>query len=311
MRGGFGRKLQAFAGFSRRQRMRQQLRTRRPGSYIIAVERERSTYYSHRCLGPLLSLIVGKPVARNHLHESMNRQAVFVPFHQRVAPQLGDRIVTGPGGGLQILLLDGTTFSIGPNTSLVIDEFVFNPATGTGRLTASVARGTLRVISGRLARQEQEAIRIRLPVATVGVRGTMALFMIQPNGASFIGLFGIGGDNSVGRPQSHLFIHNNGGGTGIYRTNFGCTVTPANPVCIPKQVGPELLHMLLGQVGGQIPQFSLEELKLRTGLDLVEALRLMGKPGGFEDIMQILTDLQQDRSRPGGPPSTPPAPPID
>ena len=49
---------------------------------------------------------------------------------------LGDRIVTGPGGGLQILLLDGTTFSLGPNTSMVIDEFVFNPATGTGKLAA-------------------------------------------------------------------------------------------------------------------------------------------------------------------------------
>ena len=38
---------------------------------------------------------------------------------------LGDRIVTGPGGGLQILLLDGTTFSLGPNTKvfmLVHDE---------------------------------------------------------------------------------------------------------------------------------------------------------------------------------------------
>src|SRR6185295_10580180 len=43
---------------------------------------------------------------------------------------LGDRIVTGPAGGLQIMLLDGTTFSVGPNSSLVIDEFVYNPADG-------------------------------------------------------------------------------------------------------------------------------------------------------------------------------------
>ena len=55
---------------------------------------------------------------------------------------LGDRIVTGPGGGLQIMLLDGTTFSIGPNSSMVIDEFVYNPATGAGKITASVTRGT-------------------------------------------------------------------------------------------------------------------------------------------------------------------------
>jgi hypothetical protein len=214
---------------------------------------------------------------------------------------LGDRIITGPGGGLQILLLDGTTFSIGPNTSMVIDEFVFNPATGTGRLTASVARGTLRVISGRLARQQQEAIRVRLPVATVGVRGTMAVFSGGPNGF-FIGLFGIGGDNSVGSPQSYLFVHNNGGGTGIYRTGFGCTISPANPVCNPQPVGPEFLSTLLGQIGGQLRQVSLEEFERLTGLDLVEALRLLQTQGGFEQLWTTINNIFQDQSRPGNAP---------
>jgi hypothetical protein len=218
---------------------------------------------------------------------------------------LGDRIVTGPGGGLQILLLDGTTFSIGPNSSMVIDEFVFNPATGTGRLTASVARGTLRVISGRLARQEQEAIRVRLPTATVGVRGTMALFTGGPNGF-FIGLFGIGGDNSVGRPQSYLLVHGSGGDIGIYRTGFGCTISPANPVCHPQPVGPDFLRTLLGQIGGQMRQVSLEEFERLTGLDLVQALRLLQQQGGFEQLQDIVIKVLQDQTRPGQPPQTPP-----
>jgi hypothetical protein len=218
---------------------------------------------------------------------------------------LGDRIVTGPGGGLQILLLDGTTFSLGPNTSMVIDEFVFNPATGTGKLAASVARGTLRVISGRLARQQQEAIRVRTPTATVGVRGTMAVFAGGPNGF-FIGLFGVGANNSANRPQSYLFVYNNGGGTGIYRTGFGCTVTPANPVCNPQPVGPEFLSALLGQIGGQLRQVSLEEFERLTGLDLVEALRLLQTQGGFEQLQDIITKVLQDQNRPGAAPSTPP-----
>ncbi len=217
---------------------------------------------------------------------------------------LGDRIVTGPGGGLQILLLDGTTFSLGPNTSMVIDEFVFNPATGTGRLTASIARGTLRVISGRLARQEQEAVRVRTPTATVGVRGTMAVFAGGPNGF-FIGLFGIGADNSANRPQSYLIVYGNGGSTGIYRTGFGCTVTPANPVCNPQPVGPEFLSALLGQIGGQLRQVSLEEFQRLTGLDLVEALRLLQTQGGFERLQDIVTKVLQDQNRPGAAPPPP------
>ncbi len=223
---------------------------------------------------------------------------------------LGDRIVTGPGGGLQIILLDGTTFSIGPNSAMVIDEFVFNPATGTGRLTASVARGTLRVISGRLARQDQEAIRVRLPSATVGVRGTMAVFSGGPNGF-FIGLFGIGPDNSANRPHSYLFVYDNqGGGIGIYRAGFGCTVTPANPVCNPQPVGPDFLSVLLGQIGGQLRQVDLAEFERLTGLDLVAALKLMQRPEGFDQLMQTITNVLQDQSHPGSPPR-PPAPPSD
>ena len=218
---------------------------------------------------------------------------------------LGDRIVTGPGGGLQILLLDGTTFSVGPNSSMVIDEFVYNPATGTGKLTASLTRGTLRVISGRLARQEQEAIRVRLPMATVGVRGTMVVFSGGPNGF-FIGLFGIGANNSADRPQSMVFVYNNGGGNGINRTGFGCTITPASPVCNAKQVGPEFLHALLGQIGGEVRYVSLQEFERLTGLDLAAALQLMGKPGGFEELVQTITNVLQDQSRPGSAPPRPP-----
>lgn len=221
---------------------------------------------------------------------------------------LGDRIATGPGGGLQILLLDGTTFSVGPNTTLVIDEFVFNPATGTGRLAASVAKGTLRVISGRLARQEQEAIRIKLPMATVGVRGTMVVLSGDANGF-FIGLFGIGADNSADRPQSLVFVSSNGTGNGIFRAGFGCTVTPANPVCSPRQVGPEFLQTLIGQIGGNQRYVTLADFKRLTGLDFVDALKLMQSPGGFEQIVDIIDKLQQDQNHPGAPPPTPPAGP--
>ena len=222
---------------------------------------------------------------------------------------LGDRIVTGPGGGVQIMLLDGTTFTIGPNSSMVIDEFVYNPATGTGKLTASLARGTLRVISGKLSRQTQEAIRIKLPMATVGIRGTMVVISGGPNGF-FIGLFGVGANNSADRPQSLVFVSNNGTGNGIFREGYGCTVTPAAPVCNAQKVGPESLQILLGQIGGNAPNVSITEFERRTGLDLVAALKLLQSPGGFEQFVQIVDKLHQDASRPGNAPTTPPSCPY-
>jgi hypothetical protein len=220
---------------------------------------------------------------------------------------LGDRIVTGPGGGVQILMLDGTTFTVGPNSSMVIDEFVYNPTTGTGKLTASVARGTLRVISGKLSRQTEEAIRIKLPMATVGVRGTMVVISGGPNGF-FIGLFGVGANNYADRPQSNVFVSTNGTGNGIFREGYGCTVTAAAPACNPQKVGPEFLQTLLGQVGGNARYVSLTEFERLTGLDLVAALKLMQSPGGFDQLVQIIDKVHQDQSRPGNAP--PPRPPT-
>jgi len=221
---------------------------------------------------------------------------------------LGDRIVTGPAGGLQIMLLDGTTFSVGPNSSMVIDEFVYNPADGTGKLTASITRGTLRLISGRLARQEQEAIRIKLPVATVGVRGTMSIFSGGPNGW-FTGLFGVGPDNSADRPPSSLVVEINGVFYQIFRTGWGCVITPADPTCNPQPVGPEFLQQLLGQIGGQLRLIDLAEFERITGLDFAAALALMGQPGGFEQLWQLINQLLQDQNRPPGFTSPPPPPP--
>jgi hypothetical protein len=214
---------------------------------------------------------------------------------------LGDRIVTGPAGGLQIMLLDGTTFSVGPNSSMVIDEFVYNPATGAGKITASVAHGTLRLISGRIGRQEQEAIRIKLPSATVGIRGSIVVFSGGPSGF-FIALFGVGPDNSGDRPPSGIIVNINGVLTEFFRSGWGCNTVPN---CVPQPVGPEFLQQILGQVGGQV---RFVDLSL-TNIDLVEALKLMGQPGGFEDFWNKINQLlQQDQNRPGNfvPPSPPP-----
>jgi len=221
---------------------------------------------------------------------------------------LGDRIVTGPAAGLQIMLLDGTTFSVGPNSSMAIDEFVYNPANGTGKITASLARGTLRLVSGRIARQEQEAIRINLPVATVGVRGSMVMFSGDANGF-FVGLFGVGPDNSVDRPGSLVTIGIGGTIYEIFRNGTGCTMTPANPVCDPKPVDANFIQQILGQIAGNVRGVDLIEFERVTGLDLVNALKLLQTRGGFE-LWEQFEKLFQDRNRPGSPLS-PSSPPFD
>lgn len=200
---------------------------------------------------------------------------------------LGDRIVTGPAGGLQILLLDGTALSMGPNSSVVIDEFVFNPAEGTGKLAASIASGTLRVISGRLGRQENEPIVIKTPVATVGVRGTISIFANTPQGW-LIALLGVGPDNSINRPGSYLVVQTSTG-LQLLRMGWGCTIAPASAVCNARPLTPELLRAILdfiGPVTGDLRGITVEQLELLTGL--AKALNVT-----LDTLLQSLMDYEK------------------
>lgn len=101
---------------------------------------------------------------------------------------LGDAISSGKASGLQIMLLDETVFSIGPNSEIAIDEFVYDPETNSGKVTASVAKGVFRFITGKIARKRPEDMTVRLPTATIGIRGTIVAGAVRTEA---------GGDASV------------------------------------------------------------------------------------------------------------------
>jgi hypothetical protein len=83
-----------------------------------------------------------------------------------------DRIVTGADGSTGIMLLDDTLLSVGPNSAISLDKFAFDPVTHDGALSASVKRGTMAVISGKLAKKTPGTVQFSTPTAILGVRGT-------------------------------------------------------------------------------------------------------------------------------------------
>ncbi|MFC3615794.1 FecR domain-containing protein [Lutimaribacter marinistellae] len=90
-----------------------------------------------------------------------------------------DRIITNRDGLVQVLFVDGSTFTVGSNSRVVIDEFVYNPSDGTGSLTAEVTRGALRFVGGKLSKNE-EPVRFKTPVGILGVRGAIAEIDLEP-----------------------------------------------------------------------------------------------------------------------------------
>ena len=100
---------------------------------------------------------------------------------------LNDEITTGADMSLQVLLKDQTVFSIGPNSTLVFDEFIFDPSSAeTASLQASVTKGSFKFISGKISKLKPGAMTLKLPNATASVRGTSVAGRIDETGASDI-----------------------------------------------------------------------------------------------------------------------------
>lgn len=82
-----------------------------------------------------------------------------------------DTLVTGPDGAVGVTLADDTLLSAGPNSVLQIERFMYEP-NQPGSLEAALTKGTLAVVSGRIAKQAPDAMRVKTPSAILGVRGT-------------------------------------------------------------------------------------------------------------------------------------------
>lgn len=82
------------------------------------------------------------------------------------------RIETSGEGLVQILLADGTSFTVGPNSSVVIDNFVYDPDKNTASLAATMTKGALRFIGGKASKASGN-VKIDTPIGTAGIRGAV------------------------------------------------------------------------------------------------------------------------------------------
>ena len=103
---------------------------------------------------------------------NIERNGQRLPANVGASVDARDRIVTGTDGAIGVTLRDNTMLSAGPNSVLDLNRFAFDSTTHDGAIDASVKRGTLAVISGKIAKANPDAVRFSTPSITVGVRGT-------------------------------------------------------------------------------------------------------------------------------------------
>ncbi len=102
-----------------------------------------------------------------------------------------ERIKTSAGGMVQLLLLDGSAFTIGPGSELRIDKFVYDPNRKTGKMVANFVKGAFRFVGGSLSKN-RGGVTIRTSIATLGVRGGVVSGRVDQSGhqGNFNFLFG-------------------------------------------------------------------------------------------------------------------------
>lgn len=85
---------------------------------------------------------------------------------------VSDVLTTGPNGRIGITFVDNSRFAVGPNSRVALSQFEFDDTTHKGRSLTTVDRGTLAVVSGQIAKENKDAMRVRTPTSLLAARGT-------------------------------------------------------------------------------------------------------------------------------------------
>ncbi len=117
----------------------------------------------------------------------LERNGDVVVGDRGVGVQSMDTAVTAKGR-MRIDFIDETRVDITEHTRLLIDDFVYDPAAGKASLGLKATLGTVRYASGQIAKNYQQNVKIRTPSATIGVRGTDFIMVVDEVGGSMITL---------------------------------------------------------------------------------------------------------------------------
>ncbi len=125
---------------------------------------------------------------------------------------LNETIYAAPGSGTQILLLDQSTFTVGEDSEVVMDTFIFDPETNDGKIVASVKQGSLKVISGLISKKNPDSLTVEVPEGTLGSRGTEFQTIVSKGRTDTL-LIGPGKNNTLGMRPGAVLVGNNLGQT--------------------------------------------------------------------------------------------------
>jgi hypothetical protein len=94
--------------------------------------------------------------------------------------RLNSVLKTSAKGTMGVTFKDNSVMSFGPDTEVTVDEYLYSPAKGDLKFGASMSKGALNVVSGTIAKLKPDAVSLKTPTGTIGVRGTNFAVKVEP-----------------------------------------------------------------------------------------------------------------------------------
>jgi hypothetical protein len=102
--------------------------------------------------------------------------------------QYGERLATDGSGALHILFMDQSSITLGPNSAMTIDQFVFHPEKQEGQIKVNLLKGALRVVGGLVSKFSDT--QVVTGNGTIGIRGGITIAEASEDQTLAIFLFG-------------------------------------------------------------------------------------------------------------------------
>ena len=161
-----------------------------------------------------------------------------------MAVQLGDELHTGDDGQLRVVFRDDSVIDLTENSSLVVDQQVFDPAASSFSSVMRLVAGRARALVGEYYRTPGAAYQVETPTAVAGVRGTSFLVVYDPDSdaTEVIGIDGRIEVRSLGERAADRLRHRPRGDHGVARRGADGTGADGRPALPPAVEGSRRSH---------------------------------------------------------------------
>ena len=209
---------------------------------------------------------------------------------------MNDRVET-KNGVVNIKFKDDTTVKVTESSALVIDDFVYDPKSGAGKLGMKAAAGTVRYVSGNIAHNNPNSVNIKTPTAAIAVRGTDFVMSVDETGKSAVILM------PTCEVEHNVNLKGLVCGSGAIDVDSGSGIVKMNKpyqATVVEMAGAAPLPPIIVELGGAVigNNLMLSPLKTAGGMTIQQAARAAAEKTGDAKKDTKKDDAKSDDKQP-------------